>query len=105
MENRIGNRLRPLKYGEFKCRYAYKYFNKVKDTWKPSDRPIRTYTHISNHIYIEGEEDDVWDDILDNLGNSDRKRIRLENKAVTEISDFGYSLANKDGSINIRESR
>lgn len=105
MENRIGNRLRPLKYGEFKCRYMYQYYTKVKGRYKPTERPIRTYTHSSNHIYIKGEEDDVWDDILDSLGNSYRKRIRLENKAVTEISDFGYSLANKDGSINFQESR
>lgn len=104
MEDRVGDMLRRLKYGRFECRYTYKYFTKHRGIYKPSKRHERTYSTSSNHIYIEGEEDDIWDEILLSLGNSDRKKVKLTNKKITEISDFGYSLANKDGSINIRKS-
>jgi len=78
-------------YSRFSCSYTYQYFNGNK----PSKRPPRTYDHYSDEIHILGEEDKIWTKILKDLGDSLKKRVRLSNKKVTELVDFGYTYGGK----------
>lgn len=102
MENKPCYRMRILKYGTFSYTYVVKYWSYKRNTWKPADIRSYQYSDSTNEIYIEGEEDDVWEKIKSRLGHSNKKRITLSNQKITELVNFGESLAKKDGSINFQ---
>lgn len=95
---------RRLKFGVFSFKYTTTYYHKVKNRYTENNKyPNKTYRDSKECTYIEGEEDDVWRDIINSYGHSESKRITLTNKSISELADFGYSNANKDGSIYIQE--
>lgn len=80
-------------FGEFHFRYKYQYYRKTNGRLLPSGSPYGSFSGVSEKIFLEGEEDKVWDDILKELGDSETKRFTITNKRIENLVDTGKTVS------------
>lgn len=78
-----------IHFALFDCRYTYQYYNKVKGAYVARGKPIGEYGFMKQMIYLEGEEDKVWEEIKKFLGDSESKRITFTKKEIRYIQNTG----------------
>lgn len=75
-------------HGSFTYRYKYQYYT-PKGQAGSSYGP---YSGVVDAIYLEGEEDAVWDDIIKGMGSTKTKRYSFTHKEIKNIQNVGETM-------------
>lgn len=77
---------RQMWYATFSYRYYYQYKTKT------NNRKYGEFSGSSDELFIEGEEQKVWDKILLELGDSETIRYTLTEKKISNKKDVGKTV-------------
>lgn len=76
-------------HADFRFRYTYQYYTQSKGVLTKSGKPVGPFSALVPKIYLEGDEEQKWEEIKKELGHSDKKRFELTDKRITNIKNTG----------------
>lgn len=76
-------------YADFTFRYTYQYYSKRNNVLTKSGKEVGSFSGVVPRIYLEGDEETVWNDIKLKLGDCETKRFTLTHKEIKNIKDTG----------------
>ena len=69
--------------------YSYQYYSKRNGKVNKTGKVIGPYDGSVERVYLEGDEDTIWNDIKLKLGESETKCFTLTNKRITNKKNTG----------------
>lgn len=83
-------------HAEFNFSYTYQYYSKRNGILNKTGKPIGPYKGSVERVYLEGDEETVWNDIKLKLGDSETKRFTLLDKKILNRKNTGIQVINKN---------
>jgi hypothetical protein len=78
-------------FGRFSYTYGHQYYRTKNKRLIKDIKPV-FYKDHKDMIYLEGEEDKAWDKIVKKLGDTEKKRLILQNKKVEVLANTGKTM-------------
>lgn len=76
-------------HATFSFRYTYQYYTKTKNVLLKSGKPHGPYSGVRQRIYLEGDEEKIWESIKKELGDCVKKRYTLVSKEIIDVHNTG----------------
>lgn len=77
-----------INHAEFKFSYTYQYYSPQGK----AGRKYGPYKGSVSKVYLEGDEDEVWSEVLDNFGSTKTKRYALTDKKIVNKINVGKQV-------------
>jgi len=79
-------------HADFKFRYTYQYYSSRNGKYSPTGSKYGPYSGLVPRLYLEGDENTIWRDILLKLGESKTKRFNIVEKEIINVRDVGKTV-------------